>query len=113
MPTLNALPNQLDLLLYSGDGVTLAFSFTENGSPWPTTGEWTADVRASEVGEVIASFSITNDEETGIVKASLSGEQVRSLGNEAVWDIQQVAPGADPRTWYRGLITIKEDVTRG
>lgn len=113
MTLLKALPTQLDLLLYAGDGCTLVFSFLEEGQPWPTTGTWAADVRASEVGPVITSFTINNDETTGVVKASLSGAQVRSLGNEAVWDLQQTPPSAEPRTWYRGKIDITGDVTRG
>ena len=111
---LKALPSELDLVLYSGDGVTIAFAFTEDGQPWSTAGEWTAEVRASTVGPVITSFAIDNTApETGVVKASLTGAQVRSLGNGAVYDLQHVAPGAEPRTWYRGTITVTGDVSRG
>jgi hypothetical protein len=110
---LKALPNELDLVLYAGDGVTIVFSFTQDGAPWPTEGEWSADVRASTVGGVLASFYVTSNESAGTVTISLSGEQVQALGNEAVWDLQQVVSGSEPHTWHRGRIDIVGDVSRG
>lgn len=112
MTTLSTAPQELNLNLYSGDGVTLIFTFIEDAEPWPTTGTWLAHVRASEVGPVITTFTLAVDETAGTVTASLSGAQVRSLGNEAVWDLQQTPPSAEPRTWYRGAITVTGDVTR-
>jgi len=112
MTTLSTAPQELNLNLYSGDGVTLIFTFVEDGDPWPTTGTWLAQVRSSPVNDVITSFHIANDEAGGVVTASLSGVQVRSLGNDAVWDLQQHPPGAEPRTWYRGCINVIGDVSR-
>jgi hypothetical protein len=111
--TLKAHPTDLDLALYAGDGVTLAFTFTDGSIAWPTTGAWAAEIRSCEGGDVVTSFTVVNDEVAGVVTLSLSGDQVRSLGESAVYDLQQIAPGAEPKTWYRGRITIEGDVTRG
>lgn len=113
MASLSATPAILDLNLYAGDGVTIAFEFTEAGEPWPTLGTWEADIRATDKSEeVIANFGVIVDDEAGLVTLSLSGEQVRDLGTSAVYDLQQVIPGAEPRTWYRGNIKVGWDVTR-
>jgi hypothetical protein len=111
---LSTMPQELNLNLYSGDGVTLLFNFIVDAGPWDTSGVWTAEVRRSAVADVITSFTIDNSVPlTGVVTASLSGAQVSLIGNEGVWDLQHVAPGAEPHTWYRGAITVTGDVTRG
>lgn len=110
---LSTMPQELNLVLYSGDGVTLLFNFMEEGEPWDTSGVWTADVRRSEVADVITTFTIDNSvPATGVVTASLSGAQVRLIGNEAVWDLQHVAASAEPRTFYKGTIQVTGDVSR-
>lgn len=115
MASLNATPASLDLVLYSGDGVTIAFTFVdkETDAPWPTTGTWAAQIRATDNSDdVIAAFGVANNEAGGVVTLSLSGEEVSSLGSNAVYDLQQTAPSAEPRTWYRGNIKVTKDVTR-
>ena len=111
--TLTTAPQELNLNLYSGDGVTLLFTFIENEVAWPTAGTWIAEIRGSTGGAVIAEFFISNNQAGGVVTASLTGTQVAALGQSAVWDLQQTPPGAEPRTWYRGNITVAGDVSRG
>lgn len=115
MTTLKARPEQLDLALYAGDGVTVVLNFVndDDGTPFPTTGTWLAEIRASNYGDLITSFQVTNDEANGTVRLSLTGEQVYLLWPSAVYDVQQIDTGAEPRTWYRGKITIEGDVSRG
>jgi hypothetical protein len=116
MTTLKTHPAELDLALYAGDGFAMAFRFSTDAggvNPYPTPGVWTADIRSCVGGDVITSFTVVNDDVDGVVTISLTGEQTASLWPSAVYDLQQQAPDAEPRTWYRGAITIEGDVTRG
>jgi hypothetical protein len=113
MTALKAHPETLDLFLYAGDGVTVVIEFVneDDGSVFPTTGEWLAEIRSYET--VVDAFTVTNDEATGTIRLSLTGDQVTALWPSAYWDLQQISPGAEPHTWYRGKITIEGDVSRG
>lgn len=118
VPTITFGPVALDLKLYAGDGFAVQFVFVDKvtGLPWPATGTWEAQIRAPATNAVIlTSFTIDDSlEATGEITASLTGEQVRSLlgVSNAYWDLQQIIPGSEPRTWYRGRITASQDVTR-
>jgi len=115
MASLNATPASMDLGLYSGDGVTIAFTFVdkETSEAWPTTGAWAAHIRATDSSDdLLAEFTVVNDETGGVVTISLTGEQVSGLGSNAVWDLQQTPAAGEPRTWYRGNIKVTKDVTR-
>jgi hypothetical protein len=118
MATLTVQPTVLDLKLYAGDGFTMRMIFVDkiSGDPWPADGEWLAQVRASPPDtDILTDFTVdTTDAATGIILLSLSGVQTATLAEngQATWDVQQIETGADPRTWYRGVVRTISDVTR-
>jgi hypothetical protein len=119
MPTIDVTPANLDLTLYAGDGFTMRISFInkETGNPWPLTGTWLAQIRATAAAPdpPIASFAIdTHDAVNGNITVSLTGEDTRAcLGNVvSFWDLQQTVLGGEPRTWYAGKVKVGQDVTR-
>jgi hypothetical protein len=118
MSTITVGPVALDLKLYAGDGFALQFAFVDKstGEPWPADGEWAAQVRAPITNDdPLVAFTIDQSQALdGKVTISLTGDEVRSLlgVDEAGWDLQQTAPGAQARTWYRGKVTVTQDVTR-
>ena len=109
-------PTRLDLSPYAGDGFAFSLTFTDKvtGDPWPVPGVWNAEVRAlPDADVVLATFAIdTTNADTGVVLLSLGGADTRALPPTAWWDVQQTAPGAEPRTWYRGQVKTTADVTR-
>lgn len=115
--SISVLPHQLDLRLYAGDGFALRISFTQDGSPWDASGDWLAQVRATpDSDSVIASFVVDDSNAAlGQLMLSLLGDDTRKIadaGNGSSWDLQQTPAGAEPRTWYRGLIRVLGDVSR-
>ena len=112
-----AQPARLDLNLYAGDGFAMALTFIdkETGAPWPADGEWSAQVRATpDASEVLAAFVVDATEASdGRITIGLTGDNTRAIAAScsAVWDLQQVN-GAEPRTWYRGIVRVLADVTR-
>jgi hypothetical protein len=115
---ISAQPTTLDLSLYAGDGFSTAFNFKDGltGEPWPVTGTWVAEIRAKASDpDPLAEFAIDlTDAAEGIIRASLTGEQVRSLLDTTggVWDLQQTPASGQPKTWFRGRISAQWDVSR-
>jgi hypothetical protein len=111
-------PARLDLWLYAGDGFAVLFTFTdkETGDPWPIDGVWLAQVRTTPSSdEIVATFNIDDaDVSSGKLTLALDGTQTRAIADAGacVWDMQQVASGAEPRTWYRGSVRVTADVSR-
>lgn len=112
-------PARLDLAPYAGDGFAFALTFTDKatGDPYPVPGEWRAEVRATaDATTVLAAFTIdTTNADTGTVVLSLTGAQTQALPCVpfvAAWDVEHTPPGAEPRTWYRGVVRTLVDVTR-
>ena len=77
-------------------------------------GEWAAQVRREPQSiDVLTDFAVdTTQHDAGLILLSLTGEQVRAIPSGSVYDVQQTQPDVEPRTWYRGRITVSWDVTR-
>jgi hypothetical protein len=119
MPAIDVTPATLDLTLYAGDGFSMRISFVNKvtGDPWPVDGTWLAQIRpTAAAADPIAEFAIdTTDAANGNITASLSGDDTRACLESpgvATWDLQQIPPGGEPRTWYSGKVKTTQDVTR-
>jgi hypothetical protein len=116
--TIKVGPEPLDLVLYAGDGFAVTFLFVdkESGGPLPADGTWTAEVRAPAASpDVVIAFTVDASQQLqGKISLSLTGEEVRAIlpVKGAEWDLQQQVSGSEPRTWYRGKVTVTQDVTR-
>jgi len=113
-------PTTLDLDLYSGDGVSILLTITNNdGDPIPVDGAITAQIRKERLDtDIQAEFAVDlTDAADGNLVVSLTGDQTAALIVDeptfsGVWDIQWVATGAQPRTLVQGQVTCDADVTR-
>jgi hypothetical protein len=115
--SVDLIPAELDLNIYSGDTLTMRFTFTDmNGVAVDMTGTWTAQVRASANlidDEPLAEFVIdATGAAQGIIVLTLPSEQTQTLPPTAVWDIQQMISPDIVRTTHHGVVTVVEDVTR-
>lgn len=116
---IDRMPENLDLILYAGDGVSIRLGITDTaGGPVTIDGELKAQIRPSRLStEISAEFAAVPEEGTGSVIISLTGEQTASLiepGGDfsGVWDIQWMPVGAEPITLTTGEVTCNADVTR-
>lgn len=118
---LSFVPEQLDLELYGGDGVTLNIQVVDKAqTPVPLTGTLAAQVRrARSDADALEDWQTSVvDPDTGTALISLSGAQTMGLtagGTKAfkgVWDVQWTADGAEPVTLMQGKLTCVLDVTR-
>lgn len=112
---IDAQPIALDLNLYAGDDFSMLLTFTEaNGLPWDASGIWAAQVRATPSStEILADFTVDMTQAaTGKVRLSLTGDQVRTIPTtgSSMWDAERTAGGLT-RTFYRGKVTVTQDVT--
>jgi hypothetical protein len=125
VPTLNSLPDVLDLLLYAGDGIELRMICTNgDGTPIDISGEVKAQIRLERLSPdpPVVSFSVDAiDAYQGIIVLSLSGEQTAALSQDdsakegkfsGVWDTQWTPSGAQPKTLCQGKVECVIDVTR-
>lgn len=85
-------------------------------SPRPLTG-WTgrSQIRKSPASEeVLAEFTVSGFDETGIVELYLSPEQSQPLGplSSAAFDLELTSPAGDVDTVLGGPVKPKQDVTR-
>jgi len=118
VPTIDVTPQNLDLLLYAGDGFSMRINFIDKmtGDPWPVDGTWIAQVRSTATSEeVLASFTIDDSQaNVGHITASLTGADTRACAGQVTcfWDLQYTPPGGQPRTWYAGKVKVSQDVTR-
>jgi hypothetical protein len=125
MPTINAVPEKVDVTGYGGD--TLSIRVNVSGQAW-TNPQWSAEVRESRTtADVDAAFTITPDSTgawlvlSAAQTASLLGAVVARQQGKAIpllltkyvgqWDVQ-VKDGATVVTLAQGSLTIEADVTR-
>lgn len=119
--TVDLTPQQLDLKLYSGDGVRLPVTITDkNDDPVDlTTGTIKVQIRLKRGIDTPAEaeFSVDlTDGVDGVAIISLTGTQTHDLAPvknfKGVWDFQWTASGAQPRTLIQGKVECDVDVTR-
>ena len=122
MPTkkIDLSPQELDLVLYSGDGVKFRLVVTDkNNEPINLTGGIEAQIRSKrgEDVEPAAEFDVDlTDADTGIVVLSLTGDQTKALADTRAfagfWDVQWTPSGEEPRTFCQGKVECNVDVSR-
>ena len=120
VPKISLLPEQLDLVLYAGDGAALRLTVTDNDSePLTVTGEVSAQIRKTRNDPtILAEFTADlTDGATGLVVISLTGEQTAALIDtkpvfKGVWDVQWEKDGSEPITLAQGKVECNADVTR-
>jgi hypothetical protein len=113
--TVDLLPAELNLLIYSGDTLQIHFLFTDSADvAVDVSGTWTAQVRISVADATpVAVFDVDESQAAqGIIIITLSSDQTQALPASAVWDIQQLITPDTIRTTHRGTLTVTEDVTR-
>jgi len=115
------IPQQVNLILYAGDGVALRLTATnaENGNSLDLGGELLAHVKAHRADtEPLVEFTINSDQaENGILDLFLTGQQTSELFADGkqfkgAWDVQWLAEGEEPRTLVQGTVICDLDVTR-
>jgi hypothetical protein len=114
--TVDLLPAELNLILYSGDTVEMRFQFTDAGGvPVDMTGTWTAQVRTAPdtLDPPLADFAVDESQAAaGVIDIGLTPEQTQALPPSSSWDLQMTTSPDHIHTTHRGTITITEDVTR-
>lgn len=120
-------PPVLDLLLYSGDGISFKLICTNDAEPPEPvniTGEIEAQIRVDRLSEdpaIVEFSSDLTDAATGEIVLSLTGDQTDDLIADpsvvkgkftGVWDVQWTATGEEPRTLCQGKVECLADVTR-
>lgn len=120
MPTIDLSPQELDIVLYSGDGAIFRLVVTnKDAQPVPLTGTIEAQIRAKRGTEdaPAAQFNVDmTDADTGVAILSLTGEQTHTLAETrkfvGVWDVEWTPEGSSPRTLVQGKVECELDVSR-
>lgn len=124
---INIQPPTLDLSLYAGDGISFKLICTNDADPPepinisgaveaqirvdrmstdPPVVEFSSDLSAADVGEVV--LSLTGEQTQDLVEHP-STTKGKFTGD---WDVQWIASGAQPRTLCQGKVECLADVTR-
>lgn len=120
MPTIDLSPQELDIILYSGDGVRFRLVVTDkDDQPVNLTGTIEAQIRTKRglEGDPSAQFDVDmSNADTGVAILSLTGEQTHLLAETrkfvGVWDIEWTPEGSSPRTLVQGKVECGLDVSR-
>jgi len=113
-------PQELDLVLYAGDGVRFPLVVTDSSdAPVPLTGTIRAQIRQkhSDVSPK-ANFDVDmTDADTGTAILTLSGEDTQALVTsdkkfKGIWDVEWTPSDAQPRTLLQGKVECDPDATR-
>lgn len=115
--TITYSPQELNLILYAGDGASFTLSVTNPaGDPINLAGTMKAQIRIKRdsADPPDATFSIDLDGAAeGIVVLSLTGAQTQELGKyTGVWDLEWTPTGQQPRTFCQGKVECLQDVSR-
>jgi hypothetical protein len=113
-------PQELDLVLYAGDGVRFPLVVTDsNDDPVNLTGTIKAQIRQKHSDTVEkAAFGVDmTDAATGTVILTLLGTATQALVTgdkkfKGIWDIEWTPSGAQPRTLLQGKVECDPDATR-
>ena len=111
--SISELPQEVDLILYSGDDFSMTLTLTNpDGSITNLVGSTAkAQIRVTAVDPTIqASFicSISNN----VVTLNLTGASTQNLVGKYVWDCQLTNASGAVRTPVAGAVTFTQDVTR-
>lgn len=118
-----ALPGDRPLELYVGDTRTWRTTVYEDDgtTPMDLTGKtWLAQVRANDGASstVMATFTVdSTDAATGVLVLTLPAAEAANLVKESegekkpAWDLQGTEAG-EVRTYLRGKVTVRGDVSR-
>jgi len=122
--TIDLTPQELDLVLYAGDGVRFPLVITDkDANPVNLTGTLRAQIRAKYADTApAASFTVDltdpdTDLATGKAVLTLAGADTQALvvlGKKfkGVWDVEWTPDGAQPRTLLQGKVECDPDATR-
>jgi hypothetical protein len=113
-------PQELDLVLYAGDGVRLPLVVTNaDDDPVNLTGTIRAQIRIKHSDtSPAATFDVDmTDAATGNVILSLTGVHTQALVTsdkkfKGIWDVEWTPSGAQPRTLMQGKVECDPDATR-
>lgn len=123
-PTIDLSPQELDLILYSGDGIRFRLVITDkDDQPVNVTGEVKAQIRARRgtpaTEDPEAEFDVDMSQaDTGIITLTLTGAHTQALtpnpGKRFVgaWDVEWTPLDSQPRTLCQGKVECYLDVTR-
>lgn len=115
MAKVDLRPARLDYKLVRGDDFGDTVLFQDDGDPPAaidvSTRTFSAQVRSTPDGEVVASMSIDmTDAATGAVGYAIANADTDELSGEYVWDFQQ-SVGGSVRTLMGGKFVVYADVT--
>jgi hypothetical protein len=138
-PTLDFVPQVVDLNLYAGDGAAVRLVVGDGSGPFPMTGQVRAQIRQTRDAEdpALASWSADLTQAAqGVVMLTLRGDQTMALMDAAnllqlgptgqpvrsggtwvllftgAWDVEWTPTGKEPVTLLQGDVTCTLDVTR-
>lgn len=117
MATVKVIPAKLNYTIVRGDDFADEVTIKEGGPPAVavdvSTRTYTAQIRSTPDGTVVASFSIDmTSAATGVVGYTLADTVTDDLAGAYVWDFQQVTAGGITRTLMGGSFVVNKDVTR-
>lgn len=118
--TIDLTPQELDLVLYAGDGVRFPLVVTDKDlNPVNLTGTLKAQIRAKYADtEPAANFAVDlSDAVNGNAVLTLAGTDTQALvvlGKKfkGVWDVEWTPAGGEPRTLLQGKVECDPDATR-
>lgn len=115
MPSVKIIPAKLNYTVVRGDDFADQVTIKEGDPPVAadvSTRTYTAQVRASADGDVVASFTIDmSSAASGVVGYAIADTVTDDLAGGYVWDFQQEVGGVT-RTLMGGSFVVLKDVTR-
>lgn len=115
MATTKVLPAKLNYKIVRGDDFADVVTIKEGDPAAPvdvSTRTYTAQVRSTPDGDVVATFSIDmSSAASGEVGYTLADTVTAEMSGQYVWDFQQTTSGVI-RTLMAGSFTVEKDVTR-
>lgn len=120
--TIDLTPQELDLVLYAGDGVRFPLVVTDNEDPpGPVnlTGTIKAQIRIKHNDTTpAATFDVDmTNAATGTAILTLTGAHTQALVTsdkkfKGIWDVEWTPSGGQPRTLLQGKVECDPDATR-
>lgn len=116
MASVKVIPAKLNYTMVRGDDFADQVTIKEGGPPAVAVDvsarTYTAQLRSTPDGTVVASFTIDMSEAaSGVVGYSLPDTTTDDLSGAYVWDFQQSSAGVI-RTLMGGSFVVNKDVTR-
>lgn len=113
MATAKLVPAKMNYTIVRGDDFADEVTIKEDGVAVNVSARtYTAQIRATPDGTLVASFSIDmTSAASGVVGYTLADTVTDDLDGSYVWDFQQVVSGVT-RTLMGGSFNVLKDVTR-